>query len=102
MEIEQANGLGFRNLPRPIGVAVARAGDLAVLPDISRNQRADDRRSALGARLGNVFTQVPSKSVDGLSLAIFRLFTGTAQRACAAVIIVAELHDDDIARLEHC
>ena len=75
MQIEQADSLSFRNLPRPIGVAIEWAGDLAVLPDVARDERTDDRRRAFGTSLGNVLAQVPPIGVDGFPRAAVSALT---------------------------
>ncbi len=114
VEVDEAGSSLLRRLLGPKTVVVRAAADLAVLPDVPRDQRNDDRRRTLRFRVGDELPQIPAVAVDGLRLAIgladdfFLLLADALDRGPAAVVIeraavvVAELHHHVIARLEVC
>src|SRR5262245_15154586 len=88
-------------------MTVARSRDFAIPPDIAGHQRADDRRGALGFRVGDVFAHVPAKRMDRFRLVGDRILSllgfiaDAAQRTTRTVVVMAKLHQDKVARLEY-
>ena len=86
---------------------------MALLPGLARHQRADDRRDALRAGVGDELPQVPAVAVhdlgllrqqvvDRLGLLAHALDRAASARGVVerAVVVVPELHDHVVARLE--
>ena len=101
----------FSRRRRPTGVAVEAALDLAIGPCVARDRRADHERRPLGFGIGGVLTQIPAIRVHGCFLShgridFLRLVAAALCRDSIGItlrirgIVVAELHDHEIAGLQ--
>ena len=66
IQVEHRNVLASSDLARPAGIGVGVADDLAVLPDLARNQRAEDGFGAARADVLDVAGEVPAEGMDRL------------------------------------
>ena len=105
IEIQQRNPLFGGNGTCPGCVTVHRPGDLAMLPELAGHQGTDDGRGAASAGLFDVAPEVPAPRVDGLAVTAgqipeFAFGTDTLDGRVRAVVVVAELHEDQVSGLD--
>jgi len=65
VEVDEAGVLGGGYLLGPAAVGAGVADDVAVEPELARDERAEDGGCALGAGVGDVLAHVPAEGVDG-------------------------------------
>src|ERR1700730_6724898 len=99
----------FSDLPSPATVVCCVADNLAVIPCLARNRRADDGYRSFGLCVLNVLAQVPAIGVDSLVdledriVDFFGFVTdamdgssGTGWIVEGSIIVVPPLEEDDI------
>ena len=66
--VDEGGAFGAGHIGGPLGVRLGVPDDFAVLPDLSWNERTNDRNSALRASIGDEAAQVPTIGVHYLML----------------------------------
>jgi hypothetical protein len=66
VEVNEADVLGLGDGLSPAAIGGGAAVDLAISPDLARDERAEDRGSALGLGIRDVLTHVPAEGMDGI------------------------------------
>ena len=114
IEIDERRAALLSGFGGPFAVIGGGAQDLAVFPHVARDLGEDDRRGALGLGVGDDLAQIPAVSVNDFLLAggfpynflgflAVALDRGSRARTgivTAAAVVVAELHQDEVAGLE--
>ncbi len=118
VQVDEAHLLAARHFARPAGIVGPVAAHGALLrpfvdPGLARDERGNDRRCALRARVGDELAQVPAVAVHRFALArqevvdLLHVVAHAADRAACALVVVdgrrvvvPELHDHDVARLD--
>ena len=112
IQIDEADVLLLGYLSRPAAVVCGVPNDLAVLPCLAGNGRADDRDRPFGLGVRDVLAQVPAIGVHRLVdledwiVDLFGLVTDAMKRSASAggiveraVVVVAPLKENDVAGL---
>src|SRR5204862_7238306 len=108
----EKRAFGSSSVSGPFAIIIGGANNLAILPNVSRDQRQDDGGGASGLRVRDVLAEIPAVGTDGFLFSggfIFDLlgFLAVAFQGCAGpavaewtAVVVAELHEDEIAGLK--